>query len=500
VDLTSASALRRRLAIDPFGTLAFILLLCSILITLENVIAIGFLFERNYNEGWNVYNTERLINHELVYDGDYWRVNNYPIGSFLIIAGVNRLVHDLLLSGRIVALLSFAAIGILAAIAVRRFGGERIDALFGAGCALGFCYLIAPAWIVVDDPQTLGEAVMMGGLVSYLSGRAGRLDLLRTGFLVVLAVYIKHNVLPISFVITLDLALRSPRRLPLWLGCCAGFAAGFLGLTQIVAGGTFIDHLLSPRVFAWHGVRYHLMKYVRLFKFPLLAMVLGCRLIFPAHRFVLTAWGLTSICLATIVSGFEGASYNVFQDAAVFLGVAAGVLLCELRKSAAVSRRFAGAFPAVVALVLAQPVLSRTPNAVLELSHPGALLESNRRAEEVFLADARYISDAHGPAICESLLLCHTAGQPFTLDPFNSRQYILAGRLDETELIQRIAAHEFAVLQVRADICDDAATTACHILHYPQKFNRFTDETLYAIDRYYRIDRRSRYGVFYVPK
>jgi hypothetical protein len=495
-----AAAIKQRRSIDPYAALAVLVLLFSILITLENVLAIGFQFERNYNEGWNVYNAERLIQHELVYDDDYWRVNNYPIGSFLIIAGINRLVHDLLLSGRIVALLSFAAIGILAAIAVRRFGGERIDAIFGAGCALGFCYLIAPAWIIVDDPQTLGEAAMMAGLVSYLSDRAGRLGLLRTAFLVVLAVFIKHNVLSIPVAITLDLALCAPRRLPLWLGCCAIFAASLLGLTQIVAGGVFIEHLLSPRIFAWYGTRYHLMKYVRLFKLPLVAMVLGCRLVFPAHRFVLAAWGLTSICLATIFSGFEGASYNMFQDAAVFLGVAAGVMLWELRKAVVTSGRFAGAIPAVVALVLAQPILTRTPSAVHELSHPGALMEANHRAEESFLADARYISDAHGPAICESLLLCHTAGRPFTLDPFNSRQYILAGKLDETQLIQDIAAHEFAVIQVRADICDDPVEAACHILHYPQKFNRFTDETLYAIDRYYRIDRRSRYGVFYVPK
>jgi hypothetical protein len=499
-DTIASHPLRQRLAIDPFAALAFIVLLCSILITLKDVAAIGFLFERNYNEGWNVYNTERLIDHELVYDGNYWRVNNYPIGSFLIIASVNRLVHDLLLSGRIVALLSFAAIGMLVAVAIRRFGGERIDAVFGAGCALGFCYLIAPAWIIVDDPQTLGEAVMIGGLISYLSEPAGRLGLVRTAFLIVLAAFIKHNLLSTPVAITLDLALRSPRRLPLWLGCCAVFAAGVLGLTQIVAGGAFIDHLLSPRIFAWHSVRYHLMKYLRLFKFPLLAMVLGCRLAFPVHRFVLAAWGLASICLATIFSGFEGASYNMFQDAAVFLGVAAGVMLYELRKSAAVTRRFAGALPAVAALVLAQPILSRIPGTVRELSHSGALLEANRRAQETFLADAKYISDTPGRAICESLLLCHAAGQPFTLDPFNSRQYILAGRLDETQLIRRIAAHEFAVIQVRADICDDPATAACHILHYPQKFNRFTDVTLYAIDRYYRIDRRSRYGAFYVPK
>jgi len=41
---------------------------------------------------------------------------------------------------------------------------------------------------------------------------------------------------------------------------------------------------------------------------------------------------------------------------------------------------------------------------------------------------------------------------------------------------------------------------SCHILHYPQKFNRFTDDTLYAIDRYYQIGWRSQDGTFYIPK
>jgi hypothetical protein len=190
----------------------------------------------------------------------------------------------------------------------------------------------------------------------------------------------------------------------------------------------------------------------------------------------------------------------MFQDAAVFLGIAAGILPYELRKAAAARGRFAGLLAGVAALLLAQPILSRAPTTLRQLSQPGALLEANRQAEATFLADARYVADARGPAICESLLLCYVAGQPFILDPFNSRQYILAGKLDQGQLISRIAAREFAMIQLRGDICDDPKTSSCHILHYRQKFNRFTDETLYAIDRYYRIGRRSRYGTFYVPK
>jgi hypothetical protein len=494
---------RRSVAIYLFALFAGLVVFCAILLVADNVLSIGFAFEKNYNEGWNVYNTERFFNHELIYDANYWRVNNYPIGSFLVIAATDLLVDNLLLSGRIVALISLATIAVLAAVATRRFGGDHLDAVFGGGCALGFCYLVAPSWLIVDDPQSLGEAVMLGALVSYISRPLDRLSLLRTAFLVALAGFTKHNLVAIPVAITLDLALRSPRRMPFWLACCGGFAVGFLGLTQVVAGGSFIEHLLSPRIFTWYGVRYHLMKYLRLFKFPLVAIIFGSRLVCSGDRGVLAAWGIVSVAVAAIFSGFEGTSYNMFQDAAVFLGVAAGIMLYELRLHIAASGDVHGRFTQVVvgvlALLLAQPILARTPDAVVKVFDGRTLLDSNRRAEEAFLADARYIAERPGPAICESLLLCYMAGKSFVLDPFNSRQYILAGKLDEGELIRRIVAREFGVIQVRADICDDPETASCHILHYPQKFNRFTDETLYTIDRYYRVGRRSRDGTFYVP-
>ena len=145
-----------------FVGLAYFALFGAVLLPLGNLLSLIFTFEINYNEGWNVYNADRLIHGEIVYDDNYWRINNYPIGSFLIVAATNVLIHDLLLSGRLVALVAFAAIAVFAAITVRRFGGGRTDAVFGAGCAAGSCYLMAPAWIVADDPQMLGEADLTG--------------------------------------------------------------------------------------------------------------------------------------------------------------------------------------------------------------------------------------------------------------------------------------------------------------------------------------------------
>jgi hypothetical protein len=340
---------------------------------------------------------------------------------------------------------------------------------------------------------------VLGALVSYIARPPDRLNLVRTAFLVVLGGFNKHNLVAVPVAITLDLTIRSPRRLVFWLACCAGFATGFIGLTQLVAGGNFVDHLLSPRIFSWYGVRYHLTKYLRLFKFPLAAVVLSASWVLTGDRTILAVWGMISIISATILSGFEGTSYNMFQDAAVFLGIAAGVMMSELRKVDS-SSRFARILAIAVPFVVAQPILARAPDVAAQVYHSRALLDSASKRQEMFSADAKYIADRGGPAICESLLLCYVAGQPFILDPFNSRQYILSGRLDQSELIRRIAARGFAVIQLRADICDDPATRSCHILHYRQKVERFTDEVLYAIDQYYEIGRRSTFGSFYVPK
>jgi hypothetical protein len=491
-------------ATSVLSVLVGVVLACSILLAAHNMLSLSFGFEKNYNEGWNVYNAERLIDHETVYDANYWRVNNYPVVSFLLVAGLDSVIHDRLLTGRIIALLAFLALGVLAALATMRFGGDRVEAIFAAGCALGFSYLVAPAWVAVDDPQTLAEAIMLAGLVSYLSAAPRGLGLLRTAFLVMLAGFTKHNVVAIPLAITVDIALRAPRRLPSWLASCIGFGALFLGLTQAIAGGAFLDHLLSPRVYLWYNVHYHLMKYLRLFKFPLAVIVLMAPAMVSRERLVLAAYGVLAIAGGALLSGLEGTSFNLFQDAAVFLAIAAGVALHELRRWVKTrwgsGQRLAKAAVASGLLVLAQPIITESPQALAQLYHAGRLFEVDRAAERSFLADAAYVAERGRPAICESLLLCYRAGQPFILDPFNARQYILAGRLDQSELIGRVAARDFAVIQLRSEICDDPATPTCHILHYPRKFDRFTDEFLYAVDRYYRIDRRSSLGVFYVPK
>ena len=44
-------------------------------------------------------------------------------------------------------------------------------------------------------------------------------------------------------------------------------------------------------------------------------------------------------------------------------------------------------------------------------------------------------------ALCEDLLLCFAAGKPLLVDPYNARQMILTGRLDEASLLADVRRH-----------------------------------------------------------
>jgi len=93
---------------------------------------------------------------------------------------------------------------------------------------------------------------------------------------------------------------------------------------------------------------------------------------------------------------------------------------------------------------------------------------------------------------------CFAAGKDLLLDPFNSRQLMLAGRLDEGRLVAEIAARRYAMIELRDVIATDSAAPARinPALHFPA---RFTEAVLGAIAASYHIERVSAGRVFYLP-
>ena len=490
---------RSLLGLGAMSAFAMLLLAGAMLLVLPNVIAVPFVFERNYNEGWNVYNTQRFFSGAVVYDDNLWRVNNYPPVSFLVVGALDRAVGDLLLSGRLVALLSFVAVGGLAAIATARLGANRTGALFAGACALGFCYLAAPDWVAVDDPQTLAEAIMLAGFVVYLAGPAGRARLLATAVLVVLAGFTKHNLVAIPIAITLDLAIRSRGRLLFWLAACAGLAVGFWGLTVLGAGGSFLAHVLQPRAFAWGSVELHLLRFLAIFAAPIMLTLWFSARLFTRDRLVLAAYGIAALVGGALLSGFEGASYNMLQDAAVFLAIAAGLLVHEPCRSNPAGTGSC-ALLALVPLVISLPIMARVPHALtrpiisiaccrptgmrndpswpMRLTSRAGMARRSAKACCCAIAPASRSGSIHSTRVRISWPAGSTSARSSSASPRTNSPSWSCVPTSATARRSQAAAY----CTIRRKFCD-SRTSSCT-----------------RIDRDYRIDRRSPLGVFYVPR
>jgi hypothetical protein len=66
VSTVVVSPSRSQSATSVLPVFAILVLVYAITLTAPSLLSIGFVFERNYNEGWNVYNAQRLIDHELI--------------------------------------------------------------------------------------------------------------------------------------------------------------------------------------------------------------------------------------------------------------------------------------------------------------------------------------------------------------------------------------------------------------------------------------------------
>jgi cytochrome c553 len=104
-----------------------------------------------------------------------------------------------------------------------------------------------------------------------------------------------------------------------------------------------------------------------------------------------------------------------------------------------------------------------------------------------FDAEVSFLAAQPGAAICESLVLCYDAGKPYVLDPFNSARLVRLGKLNSSEIVKQIAEKKYGAIQTQVPATQ-------------KRSERFTDDVLDAIDRYYVEALKASNCVIYVPR
>ena len=436
----------------------------------------------NYNEGWNAYHAADVINGFSPYlTGRPYFFNNYPPLSFFAVAAATRIVHDPIVAGRWLALVSFGVWIIALMEAAVALGCRRAFACFGA-LLFAATTLVFTDYVGIDDPQMMGHAFASVGLIALLRTASGRLAPVVAAVAFVLAVFVKQNLVAVPIACVLWLACTDRRRA--WFLALAIVIVGTLAAAVSVAafGPRVLEAVTMPRSFLpLKGVGMAAQWLLRA-----IVLIAFATLLFRRHPrdsaviFVTIYLGV-SVAIGAVLGAGAGVNWNVFFDADWALCLAAVVALERCGDGRGVPGSLQPS-TAMMAGCLVVPVI-----AALAAVRPDHVLKDywlDPRAAET--ADAArqiaFLNAERGPAMCEDLALCFWAGKPVEVDVFNAGQQILLGRADQQALLDQVDRGRFAAIQMNVPSRDISPAISA------------------SMSRHYLIDHGALNRVFLVPR
>jgi hypothetical protein len=405
------------------------------------------------NEGWNAAHALSVLAGRALYPppGD-WMMNNYPPLSFYIVAAVTKLTGDPITAGRLLAGLAFLAVcggigGLL------RLMDAKTPAAVFAMLFFAAVLLTGSDYVAMDDPQMLGHAAQLAGLLLMLRHR-----LVWAAALFALSLFIKHNLLALPLAAALWLLWQERRgALPFILWGMAFALAGLVAF-QLSFGRSLFDQLASPRLSSAMNLRAGLL---RLWWAPLpLVALQGLR----EDRWSLFCFLYAAIALALglVFCAGDGVDANAFFDLAIALSLALGLVLDRGRR-------------AWLAAACALP-----PLLFLAFNFSDNNFAFTRDFAAQSRRDIAFLQTHAGPVLCDQLSLCLWAGKTAQVDVFNSGEAIKTGARKSAPLVAMIAAHRFAAIQL-GDL--DALGPSVRA----------------ALQTHYRPDHTGDNGLFLVP-
>lgn len=467
--------------IDPFPFVALALLVLILIWMIHPVASLFALTPKDYNEGWNALIAMRAMGDLPLYPQDQTlHTNNYPPLSFYLVGALGWMVGDNIFAGRILSLLATVVIAGEIAVIVRLLGAGWRVAGFAGLVFLGGLIGLESHYIGMNDPQLLGHAVMLAGLIVLLRGHGAGARFVAAALLMVVAGLIKHNLVALPLAVTAWLFLTDRRGLLIWLLAAGAALAGALLALWLLYGAAAFDNLASARSYSLVDMAQHTKRGFARLQVLLVGwfLLVASRPRDAANQLV-AAYGACSILVVVLFAGGAGIDDNLFFDLLIASSLGAGLLL---QQAPSLARSHA---PAMTRAVVAAAYLFG-----IGINLPGepirSLFDSSAaHAEADTRADLAFLAAVEGRVMCETLALCYWAGKGFEVDSFNARQGFLARGHDEQMLLDLLANGELAAVQLTSAEPgrDDERISAA-----------FIDSLL----RHYRLARVSGNGAFFV--
>jgi len=467
--------------------IALAIILAFSLVTLVYPVARAFYrFEIDYNEGWNVYNTQTAMQHRYLYSAkNGWSGVGYPFLSFYLVGYVSHFTGDYLLTGRLISLVALLVSCVLVGLIVKKLTGSWGPAVFASAFCLGLFCSRALLRVGVDDPQMLAHPFFLFGLWVYLQAVPSTLRIAGITSVFILGGNIKHNLLPVPLSVLSDLFTTSLSKAVRFIIFGVILLALSIAVNILVGGPFFISQILSSRAYSLAKLRLAFI----LFYVPL-ALPLAISAFWSIWQFqnrqarVISFYFFWSLLVGVAFAGGAGVINNTFFDAFFAMSIIMGACLDSLWKAPIPNLGKGGRWRFLVPVLLYSTVVMAF--VARDLNVP-KLLSDLPEQERAYKTEVSFLAAQPGPAICESLILCYDAGKPYILSSFGFTSRVRRGKLNSNELVKQIAEKKYGAIQ-----------TSLPVTETPP--DRFPGDVLDAIDRYYVEALKGPDCHIYVPR
>jgi hypothetical protein len=480
------------------GILIFPILWLLILLGMR----MGFKLDMNYNEGWNVYYTVKAISGHLLYiQNSEWTSVNYPPLSFYIVGVVSKFVGDPLLSGRYISFLSLLVIAFLIGYLIIKLGGHIYAGIISGFVCLGLFITYARNYVGMNDPQMLGQAILIITLLIYFHKYFETNQQIFLGSLfIIIAIFIKHNLIALPVAIVVDLFFRSRQRLFKFILYLTIIGSCFTIITLIVSGQDFLNHLNSSRIYDFVKAKLAIQELIINLRLPLIAILPWIIYAIRNEQFRLVFLYLVfSLIIGTYASGGKGTNINMFFDVFISLSIAFGLMLSHFYNQVINRPLLSNLVLAILPIIIFSSMLKTFPSIINSQKN---IYEDYKIQERTFQEDTIFLASKNEPIICERILLCNLAGKEFIYDPFLISNKIITDEINEKDILMKIESGWFKIIQLNRKVQDKYLINPTYVFPstLPDIYARFTENLLRAIGKNYTLVRETSTGTFYQAK
>lgn len=408
-----------------------------------------------YNEGWNAGFAQRLIDGLPLYPSTSELVtNNYPPLSFLFYALIGKTGLDLIYTGRLFALLAFGTSAFLLFSIARSIGCAVKPAALGALLLLVTIARFFPTYVGMNEPQWLAHMVMLCGLLAFIKADT-RKKLIISAFIMLIAGFIKHNILAVPLACTVWLFIHNRKDFLFFICAGALMAAASVITMHIFFGPAIWQNLFNARIISAAKL-LRKSEHVLAVIVPLTAWI-GANItnsLFAKNKYHQLVSLYIAFAFAEILAfgAGDGVAANVAFDLVIACSLGAACLLNHLKLNEKPN------ITAVFLLFLLFLQIAAWPN--------------YRYIAPAFSAKARqYFADqksavgltintlknVKGNAWCEQPNICYWAGKPFTFDSYNVKQRLALGRIFSNDI--QIRFNELNISAIQFDMRDVKVNT-----------------------------------------